>query len=108
MIAQLDPFHAITISAHAQRLMAEGRSVIRMEYGQPSTGAPAAALARAREVLNEPDNGYWESTELLARLAGGAARSGGSGARADGSCSPGWRGMSKKPPGPWSRPRRSS
>jgi hypothetical protein len=52
MIAHLDPFHAISISALAQRLMSDGRSVIRMEYGQPSTGAPAAALARAREVLD--------------------------------------------------------
>lgn len=69
MIAKLDPFHAITISAIAQTLMAEGRSVIRMEYGQPSTGAPAAALARARAALDEDDKGYWESTELLARLA---------------------------------------
>lgn len=69
MTPQLEPFHAITISAIAQRLMAEGRSVIRMEYGQPSTGAPAAALARARAVLDEEDKGYWESTELLARLA---------------------------------------
>ncbi len=69
MTATLDPFHAITISSIAQRLMAEGRSVIRMEYGQPSTGAPAAALARARAVLDEEDKGYWESTELLARLA---------------------------------------
>jgi aspartate/methionine/tyrosine aminotransferase len=69
MTPELDPFHAITISAIAQRLIAEGRSVIRMEYGQPSTGAPAAALARARAVLDEEDKGYWESTELLARLA---------------------------------------
>lgn len=69
MTALLEPFHAITISAIAQRFMAEGRSVIRMEYGQPSTGAPAAALARARAVLDEDDKGYWESTELLARLA---------------------------------------
>jgi aspartate/methionine/tyrosine aminotransferase len=69
MTAKLDPFHATTISAIAQRLMAEGRSIIRMEYGQPSTGAPAAALARARAVLDEEDKGYWESTELLERLA---------------------------------------
>ncbi|GEO01053.1 aminotransferase [Novosphingobium sediminis] len=69
MTPQLEPFHAITISTIAQRLMAEGRSVIRMEYGQPSTGAPSAALARARAVLDEEDKGYWESAELLARLA---------------------------------------
>lgn len=69
MIAHLDPFHAITISALAQRLTSEGRSVIRMEFGQPSTGAPAAALAEARAVLDGEDLGYWESPALLERLA---------------------------------------
>lgn len=69
MIAQLDPFHAITISALAQRLTAAGRSVIRMEFGQPSTGAPAAALAAVRAVLEGEDLGYWESPALLQRLA---------------------------------------
>ena len=69
MIAQLDPFHAIAISAIAQRLTAAGRSVIRMEFGQPSTGAPAAALERARAVLDNDTMGYWESPALLARLA---------------------------------------
>ena len=69
MIVHLDPFHAIAISALAQRLTAEGRSVIRMEFGQPSTGAPAAALAAARCVLDGEDLGYWESPALLERLA---------------------------------------
>ena len=45
MIAQLEPFHAIAVSALAHRLGTEGRSVIHMEFGQPSTGAPAAAIA---------------------------------------------------------------
>jgi aspartate/methionine/tyrosine aminotransferase len=69
MIAHLDPFHAIAISALAQRLTAEGRSVIRMEFGQPSTGAPAAALDAARDVLDGEDLGYWESPALLEQLA---------------------------------------
>jgi aspartate/methionine/tyrosine aminotransferase len=69
MIAHLDPFHAIAISSLAQRLASEGRSVIRMEFGQPSTGAPAAALATARGVLDGEDLGYWESPALLERLA---------------------------------------
>jgi aspartate/methionine/tyrosine aminotransferase len=69
MIAHLDPFHAIAISALAQRMTAEGRSVIRMEFGQPSTGAPTAALAAARDVLDGEDLGYWESPALLERLA---------------------------------------
>lgn len=69
MIAHLDPFHAIAISSLAQRLTAEGRSVIRMEFGQPSTGAPAAALDAARDVLDGEDLGYWESPALLEQLA---------------------------------------
>jgi aspartate/methionine/tyrosine aminotransferase len=69
MIAHLDPFHAITISALAQRLAAEGRPIIRMEFGQPSTGAPAEALAAARNVLDNDTMGYWESPALLKRLA---------------------------------------
>ena len=48
MSAQLDPFHAIAISRLAHRLQSEGRSVIHMEFGQPSTGAPRAAIARAQ------------------------------------------------------------
>ena len=52
MIAQLEPFHAIAVSALAHRLGTEGRSVIHMEFGQPSTGAPAAAIACAHRVLD--------------------------------------------------------
>jgi len=39
-----------------------------MEFGQPSTGAPQAAIARAHEVLDTDGMGYWESTALKARL----------------------------------------
>jgi hypothetical protein len=45
MTREIDPFHAISISGLAQRLKAEGRSIIHMEFGQPSTGAPKAAIA---------------------------------------------------------------
>lgn len=69
MKAQLDPFHAISISRLAHVLKSEGRSVIHMEFGQPSTGAPAAAIARAHEVLDTDGMGYWESQPLKARLA---------------------------------------
>ena len=40
-----------------------------MEFGQPSTGAPAAAIARAHQVLDTDGMGYWESIPLKARLA---------------------------------------
>ena len=69
MSAQIDPFHAIVISRAAHRMAAEGRSVIHMEFGQPSTGAPAAAIARAHDVLDSDGMGYWESAALKARIA---------------------------------------
>jgi aspartate/methionine/tyrosine aminotransferase len=68
MTADIDPFYAISISGLAQRLKAEGRQVIHMEFGQPSTGAPKAAIARAHEVLDAEAMGYWESAPLKARI----------------------------------------
>jgi aspartate/methionine/tyrosine aminotransferase len=52
MTAQIDPFQAIAVSGLAHRLKAQGRSVIHMEFGQPSTGAPADAIAAAHHVLD--------------------------------------------------------
>jgi aspartate/methionine/tyrosine aminotransferase len=69
MPAQIDPFHAIAISRTAHRLAAEGRSVIHMEFGQPSTGAPAAAIAEAHRILDRDGLGYWESVPLKTRIA---------------------------------------
>ena len=69
MTAAIDPFHAIAISRTAHRLAAEGRSIIHMEFGQPSTGAPAAAIATAHRVLDSDGMGYWESPALKARIA---------------------------------------
>ena len=68
MTAQIDQFHAISVSALAHRLKAQGRSVIQMQFGQPSTGAPSAAIARAHQVLDSDPMGYWESGELKARI----------------------------------------
>lgn len=69
MQSQVDPFQALTISRLAHALKAEGRSIIHMEFGQPSTGAPRAAIERAHQVLDTDPMGYWESTALKARLA---------------------------------------
>ncbi|BEU99203.1 pyridoxal phosphate-dependent aminotransferase [Novosphingobium olei] len=69
MPAILEPFHAISISTIAHRLKAEGREVIHMEFGQPSTGAPAAAIAAAHRVLDVDPMGYWQSDGLKARIA---------------------------------------
>ena len=69
MNAQVDAFQALTISRLAHALKAEGRSIIHMEFGQPSTGAPRAAIEKAHQVLDSEAMGYWESTALKARLA---------------------------------------
>ena len=68
MSVRIDPFHAISISRLAHQLKLEGRSIIHMEFGQPSTGAPAAAIARAHAVLDTDGMGYWESPALRDRL----------------------------------------
>ena len=68
-LAQIDPFHAIGISTLAHKLKAEGASIIHMEFGQPSTGAPQAAIAVAHEMLDADRGGYWESAPLRARIA---------------------------------------
>ena len=65
----VEPFRAISVSRLAHELKAEGRSIIHMEFGQPSTGAPAAAIARAHQVLDQDAMGYWESPDLRARIA---------------------------------------
>jgi len=69
MTAEIDPFHAISIGRLAHDLKAAGRSIIHMEFGQPSTGAPRAAIAAAHQVLDADGMGYWESTPLKTRLA---------------------------------------
>ncbi|MDE2182662.1 MAG: aminotransferase class I/II-fold pyridoxal phosphate-dependent enzyme [Alphaproteobacteria bacterium] len=69
MPAKIDPFYAMEINRLAHRLKAEGRSVIHMEYGQPSTGAPQKAIALAHRVLDSDGMGYWESAALQAGLA---------------------------------------
>lgn len=65
----VEPFRAISVSRLAHQLKSEGRSIIHMEFGQPSTGAPAAAIARAHQVLDADAMGYWESPDLRARIA---------------------------------------
>jgi aspartate/methionine/tyrosine aminotransferase len=67
--ADIDPFRAIGISRLAHALKAEGRSIIHMEFGQPSTGAPPAAITEAHRVLDADGMGYWESPRLRERIA---------------------------------------
>ena len=69
MTSEIAPFQAISISRLAHALKSEGRSILHMEFGQPSTGAPRAAIAAAHRVLDSDGMGYWESPALKARLA---------------------------------------
>lgn len=69
MIADVQPFHAIAISRLAHDLAAEGRDIVHMEFGQPSTGAPSGAIAAARLVLENDPMGYWENVRLMERIA---------------------------------------
>jgi aspartate/methionine/tyrosine aminotransferase len=67
--AAVDPFHAIAISRIAHDLEEAGAEVIHMEFGQPSTSAPPAAIAEAHRVLDAEAMGYWESNALKDRIA---------------------------------------
>ena len=69
MIADVAPYHAIAISRLSHDLAAQGLDVIHMEFGQPSTGAPAAAIAEAHHALDTDPMGYWESNALKERIA---------------------------------------
>jgi len=69
MRPEIEPFHAIGVSVLAHELKGQGRSIIHMEFGQPSTPAPKAAIAAAHRVLDTDPMGYWESSALTARIA---------------------------------------
>ncbi len=69
MSSEIEPFHAIRISRLAHQMKVEGRSIVHMEFGQPSTGAPKAALDVAHRVLDSEPMGYWESPRLRERIA---------------------------------------
>ncbi|MEY2944296.1 MAG: hypothetical protein RLY97_2310, partial [Pseudomonadota bacterium] len=69
MIPDVAPFRAIALSRRAHELQAQGRKIFHMEFGQPSTGAPAAAIHVAQHILQHDAMGYWESPDLKARIA---------------------------------------
>ncbi|MGZ5843131.1 MAG: aminotransferase class I/II-fold pyridoxal phosphate-dependent enzyme, partial [Xanthobacteraceae bacterium] len=63
------PFMVMDVVAAAARLEAQGRRIIHMEVGQPAAGAPATAIAAARDALSTARLGYTETlgTESLRR-----------------------------------------
>ena len=48
------PFHAMAMNLAAERRAASGLEVIHLEVGQPTTGAPAPAVAAVRATLDRP------------------------------------------------------
>lgn len=67
--ADVAPFHAMAINRLANERERRGLPVVHMEVGQPSAGAPRAAIeAGLRALANEPQ-GYWESGALAERIA---------------------------------------
>ncbi len=67
-VPDVPPFYAIDISRRAHTLKALGKSIIHMEFGQPSAGAPQAARDAAAQALIDDPLGYWTSAALKARL----------------------------------------
>jgi aspartate/methionine/tyrosine aminotransferase len=65
----VEPFHAVAINRLAHELTRRGLDVIHMEVGQPSAGAPQAALEAAERALRSDKLGYWESGALKERIA---------------------------------------
>lgn len=66
--ARVAPFYAVEINRLANARERAGLPVIHMEVGQPSAGAPAAAIAAAHRALDECPQGYWESGALAERI----------------------------------------
>lgn len=61
MPREIDPFYVMEVVAAAQAKEATGAAVHHLEVGQPSTGAPAGAIARAHELLDSNPLGYTTS-----------------------------------------------
>jgi aspartate/methionine/tyrosine aminotransferase len=63
------PFYTGKIGRQAADLARAGRSVIPMHFGQPTAGTPPSALAAVARVLVADPTGYFESRELIERIA---------------------------------------
>ena len=69
---QVPPFIVMDVMRDAARLEAEGKRIVHLEVGQPSTGIPAAAAARVRDMIGADALGYTVAggiPELRARIA---------------------------------------
>lgn len=70
--SDVDPFIVMDVMEAARAAEAEGRHIIHMEVGQPSTAAPSAARAALGEAMERDALGYTVALgipELRARIA---------------------------------------
>jgi len=56
--SDVPPFMVMDVMAAAERLEAQGRTIVHMEVGQPAAGAPASAIAAVRAALGSGAHGY--------------------------------------------------
>ncbi|HET6566023.1 MAG TPA: pyridoxal phosphate-dependent aminotransferase [Xanthomonadales bacterium] len=66
--AEIPPFYAGIIGKLGLARRRAGLPMIAMHFGQPSAGAPAAAIAAAHHALDTEPLGYMESAALVERL----------------------------------------
>ncbi len=66
--AGVAPFYAVALNRLANERERRGLPVIHMEVGQPSAGAPRAAIAAGQRALERLPQGYWESSALAERI----------------------------------------
>ncbi len=71
---KVTPFHAGEIGTRGAARVRAGLPFIAMHYGQPSAGAPAAAIAAAHRVLDRDPLGYTELVELREKIVAYYAR----------------------------------
>jgi aspartate/methionine/tyrosine aminotransferase len=65
----VEPFYAVEINRLANERSRHGLPVIHMEVGQPTAGAPRAAIEAGHRALAGAEQGYWESGALKERIA---------------------------------------
>ncbi|HMB60069.1 MAG TPA: pyridoxal phosphate-dependent aminotransferase, partial [Xanthomonadales bacterium] len=65
----IPPFYAGVIGKLATARRHAGLETITMHFGQPTLGAPRAAIDVAHRVLDTDAQGYYESAALVARLS---------------------------------------
>ncbi|NKB22319.1 MAG: aminotransferase class I/II-fold pyridoxal phosphate-dependent enzyme [Alphaproteobacteria bacterium] len=62
---EIPPFIVMDVLRAANQRQAEGKDVLHLELGQPATGAPAAVISTAHQMLDNDLLGYTEAFGIL-------------------------------------------